>query len=152
MEGTDFISMVMRLPPAFRFLACSLSGGHLGVKIEQLFQTLGIVLEAAADINALQNLVVTLMRRSQVGWHVVGVVEIGDCGREMVLARQQDVLSAAREISLVLVSKGREQETYSSRGYWSTRIASPDARRRWRSKHSASLDEISEIFKSLDRA
>ena len=95
----------MRLPPPFVFLACSLSRGHLGVKLEQLFQPLGIVAEAAADIDALQHLVVALMRLAQVGGHVLGIIEIGDRRREMRLARQQDVLGAAGQVGLVLLGE-----------------------------------------------
>ena len=120
MEGTDFISIGHAPASAFRFLGRSRRSGHLGVEIEQLFQPLGIVLEAAADIDALQHLVVALMRRAQVGGHVVGIVEIGDGRREMVLARQQDVLGAARQVGLVLFGERRERETCSSRVYWSS--------------------------------
>jgi hypothetical protein len=41
--------------------------GHLGVEFEELFQPLGVVLEAAADVDALQRLVVALVSGAQVG-------------------------------------------------------------------------------------
>src|SRR5579875_3854914 len=49
-------------------------GGHPGVKLEQLFQPLGVVAEAAPDIDAFQDLVVPLMRRAQIGGHRVRIV------------------------------------------------------------------------------
>ena len=95
----------MRVPPPFVFLAAPVAGGHFRVKLEQLFQPLGVVLEPAADIDALQHLVVALMRRAQVGGHGVGVIEIGDRRREMRLARQQDILGAAGQVGLVLLGE-----------------------------------------------
>lgn len=75
---------------------------HLGVKLEQLFEALGIVLETAADGDALQRLVVPFMGLAQVGGHLLGIVKIGDCSGEMGLASQQDVLRATGEVGLVL--------------------------------------------------
>ena len=98
----------MRSPPPLRLLGRSVRCGHLGVQLEQLFQPLGVVAEAAADVDALQHLVVALVRLAQVGGHIVGIVEIGDRRREMRLARQQDVLGAAGQVGLVLFGERRD--------------------------------------------
>ena len=98
------------LPCVFCLLAGEAAAIILGVEVEQLFQPLGIVLEATTDVNALQHLVVAIMRRTQVGGHGVGIVEIGDGGRKVVLSRQQDVLGTTREVSLVLLRQRRNRE------------------------------------------
>ena len=90
---------------AVAFFGCSLPRSHLGVEFEQLFQPLGVVPEAAADVDALQHLVVALVRLAQVGGHGLGIVEIGDRRREMRLARQQDVLGAAGQVGFVLLGE-----------------------------------------------
>ena len=72
-----------------------LAGGHFGVELEQLFQPLGVVLEPAADIDALQHLVVALMRRAQIVGHGVGIVEIGD-RRGKCASRAKRMSSAQR--------------------------------------------------------
>src|SRR5690606_27336820 len=64
-------------------------GGPLGVGFEELFEARGLVLEAAADVDALQGLVVALVGRAEVGGHGVGIVEIGDGCREVCLAGEQ---------------------------------------------------------------
>ena len=137
MEGTDFISIGHAPASAFRFLAGPGRRGHLGVKLEQLFQPLGVVPEAAADIDALQHLVVALMRLAQVGGHVVGVVEIGDRRREMCLARQQDVLGAAGQVGLVLLGQCRDGKGVPAEGVGVARNRFPACRKQSRSKRDA---------------
>ncbi len=86
--------------------ACAHLRGHLRIHLEQLFQPLGVVAEAAADIDAFQHLVIALMRGAEVGGHFFGIAEVGDgggkhCGdrvREALEAvddGQQDILGAA---------------------------------------------------------
>jgi hypothetical protein len=89
---------------------CGLAFGrdHFGVKLEQLFQSFGVVAEPAANIDALKDLVIALMCHAQVGGHVFRIVQIGDRRRKMRLARQQDVLGAAGQISLVLLREHRD--------------------------------------------
>src|ERR1035437_1776485 len=82
-------------------------GGHFSIEIKQLFEPLGIVLKAASDVDALQNLVVTIMCLAQVIRHCFGVVEVGDRCREIVLTRQEDVLGASSEIFFVFVGEPR---------------------------------------------
>lgn len=72
------------------------------MEAEQFFQPLGVVLEASSNADASQHFVSALMRRPQVGGHLIGRLKIGDGHGEMMLLRQQDVLGAAHEISLVL--------------------------------------------------
>ena len=104
------------LASAFLFFVAALRGGHLGVKLEQLFQPLGVVAEAAADIDALKHLVVALMRLAQIGGHVLGIIEIGDGRRKMRLARQQDVLGAAGQVGLVLLGERRDRKGVPAKG------------------------------------
>lgn len=49
---------------------------HLGVEIKELLQSLRVVLEAPADIDALQHLVVALVRGPEVGRHGLRVIEL----------------------------------------------------------------------------
>ncbi len=76
---------------------------HLRVHLEQFFQPLGVVLEAAADIDAFQHLVVAVMRGAKVVGHLCGVIEIGDGGGEMRLARQQDVFGSSGQVGALLL-------------------------------------------------
>ena len=47
-------------------------GGHLGVEFQELFQPFGVVLEAAAEVDALERLVVALEGFAEVGGHFTG--------------------------------------------------------------------------------
>jgi hypothetical protein len=58
------------------------------VKCKQPFQAFCVILETATDVNALQYFVIALVRSAQIVRHGVGVIEIGDGGGEMVLARE----------------------------------------------------------------
>src|SRR5690606_15032455 len=73
-------------------------GGHLGVEGEKGFEALGVVFEAAADVDAFESLVVAVVGGAQIGRHFVGIVEIGDGGGEMRLAGEQDVFRATRQV------------------------------------------------------
>jgi hypothetical protein len=73
---------------------------HLGVKLKQLFQPLGVVLEAAADVDALQHFVVALVGMSQVVRHGVRVVQVGDGGGEMRFAASR--MSSAQRVRSAL--------------------------------------------------
>ena len=44
----------------------SLRAGHFGVEFEQLFEAFGVVFEAAADVDAFQDLVVSIVRGAKV--------------------------------------------------------------------------------------
>ncbi len=77
-------------------LRCGGVGGHFGVELEEFFEALGVVLEAAAEVDALQGLVVALVGGAEVGGHFFRVVEVGDGRREMRLQRQQDALRAMK--------------------------------------------------------
>ena len=81
--------------PDALFIPAVFGADHLGVQLEQLFQPLGVVAEAPADVDALQRLVVALVRFAQVGGHFVWIVKVGDRRREVRFARQQDVFGAA---------------------------------------------------------
>ena len=71
---------------------------------------------------------------AQVVRHVVGVVEIGDRRREMVLTRQQDVLGAAGQVSLVLLGQRRDGKGVPAEGVGIARSRFSACRRRSRSK------------------
>src|SRR3546814_10093057 len=86
-------------------LGLSFPGGHLRIQLKQLFQSFGIVLKSTADIDALQHLVIAVVSGSQVVRHLLGVIEISDCRREMRLTRQEDVFGAAGQVSLILDRK-----------------------------------------------
>ena len=88
----------------------SVWASHPGIKLKQLFQPLGVILEAAADVDALQRFIVALVGFAQVGGHVAGVVEVGNGGREMCLARQQDILGAAGQVGFVLFGERGDWE------------------------------------------
>ena len=45
-----------------RHIGGSLPGGHLGVEVEEFIQPLSVVLNAAANVDAVQSLVVPLVR------------------------------------------------------------------------------------------
>ena len=137
MEGTDFFSSVMRCALAFASSWPCPAERSSWCRVEQLFQPLGVVLEAAADVDALQHLVVALMRLAQVGGHVVGIVEVGDRRREMRLARQQDVLGAAGQVGLVLLGERRNGKGVPAERVGVARIASSACRRRSRSRPDA---------------
>ena len=92
-------TMVMRLNslmPLPRFT-------HVDVKLEELLQPFRVVTEVAADVDALENLVVTLMRCAEILRHLRGIVEFGDRRREVRLAREQNVLGAGGEVGSVLL-------------------------------------------------
>ena len=89
---------------------CAFACRHLGVHVEQFLQQLGVVLEAAADIDALQHFVIALMGMAQVFGHGVGVIEIGNGFWPMGLTGQQNIFGAAREIGLVLFGEWRHGE------------------------------------------
>jgi hypothetical protein len=78
---------------------------HLGIKLKQLFQPLGIVLETAADVDALQHFVVALVGAAQIFWQVAQVAQVGDSGGEMGFARKQDGLDAGDQIGSWLLSR-----------------------------------------------
>jgi hypothetical protein len=100
-EGTDWTFVAHALAPALRFLPWPVQRlSHLGIEVEQLLQPLGVVLEAATDVDALQHFVIALMRRAQVSGHGLGVIEVGNGRREMMLPRQQDVLAQRVRSSL----------------------------------------------------
>jgi hypothetical protein len=94
--------------PRFPFSWLAPALRHFGVEFEQLFEPLGIVFEPPPDIDALQHLVVALMRFSQIGGHLLRVIEVGDGRREMCLARQQNVLRATGQVGLVLLGQRRD--------------------------------------------
>src|SRR3546814_13182510 len=60
--------------------------------------------------SALQHLVVALVGFAKIGGHLFRGVEVGDGGREMRLAGQQNGLSAAGEIDLVLFGQRGDRE------------------------------------------
>lgn len=56
------------------------------------------------------------MRGAQVGGHRLGVVEVGDGGGEMRLAREQDNLGAAGEVRLVRLGEPGDGEGVPAEG------------------------------------
>src|SRR6266496_4122931 len=82
--------------------------GHFGVEIEELFQALGIVFEAATDINALQHFVVALMRLAQIRGHVIRIVELRHSRWVMGFAGQDNFLRAACEVSPIFLGELRQ--------------------------------------------
>src|SRR3546814_1712324 len=72
-----------------------LCAGHFGVEFEQFFEALGVVFEAAADVDAFEDLVVAIMRVAVGFGHLLRIVELGDGLGEMRLAGAADVLCAA---------------------------------------------------------
>ena len=96
------------------FVLTAVGRGHLRIKVEQLFQPFGVVLEAAPDINALKNFVVRSCARE--GRRAcLGVIEISDGGRKMFFPRQQDVFGAARKVGLVLLCQRRDGKVFQPR-------------------------------------
>src|SRR3546814_14295069 len=96
--SSDVCSSDLRCCPRLPFLRRSRRCGHLGIEVEQLFQPLGIVAKPPPDIDAFQHLVVALMGFAQIGGHLFGVIKVGDSGRKMRLARQQDILLTTGKI------------------------------------------------------
>lgn len=84
---------------------------HPGVEFEQLFEPLGVVPEPAADIDAFERLVVSLMGMAQIIGYLFRGVEIGDGCGEMRLARQQYVFGASRQIGFVLFGEPGDGES-----------------------------------------
>jgi hypothetical protein len=82
---------------------------HFGVCLKQLFQPLGVVLETAADVDALQHFVVTPWAWRGLSGIGLRVVPADDGGREMRLASQQVVFGADGEVGLVLLGEQGER-------------------------------------------
>ena len=81
-----------------RFL-CS----HFALEGEEFFQALGVVFEAAADVDAFQDFVVAFVRVAQVFRHRAGGVEVGDGFREVHFAGKKNGGGAFRQVGLVLL-------------------------------------------------
>jgi len=96
--------VLFRLPCQIAGLAGGVLGsGHARVKVEQFFEAFGVVLEAAADIDAFQYLVVALVRVTKVGRHFTWFIEFSDGCRKVRLPCEQNVLGAARQVHFVLL-------------------------------------------------
>src|ERR1700722_2351802 len=64
------------------------------------------------------------MRCAQVVGHSGGVVKVGDGRREMMLARQQNVLGAASQVGFVLIGERRDREGVPAEGVGIREISS----------------------------
>jgi hypothetical protein len=113
-------------------------GPEYAVEVEQLLKPLGIILEPATDVDALQNLVIALMCMAQVLWHVVWVIEVGNRRREVRLPSQEDVFSTARKVQPCSSPSMSGEGKCSNQAYWSSGIESPTCRKRSQSRPSAS--------------
>ena len=83
----------------------------------QVFQTFGVVFEAAADVDALKGFVVGLVCGAEVAWQAfLGVVEFGQGGGEMGFAGEQDVLGAAGQVSPLLLGQLGQREGVPAQG------------------------------------
>src|SRR3546814_12554246 len=82
-----------------------LCAGHFGVEFEQFFEALGVVFEAAADVDAFEDLVVAIMRVAEVFGHLLRIVALGDGLGEMRLAGEEDVLCAAGQVAFVQIGR-----------------------------------------------
>ncbi|MEZ7956276.1 MAG: hypothetical protein QMC23_05235 [Rubritalea sp.] len=60
--------------------------GHFGVELEEFFQSLGIVLEAATDVDPLQGLIIPLESLAQIFRQGLWFIQIRDCRRKVCLA------------------------------------------------------------------
>lgn len=92
--------------PSFLYLFI----GHLGIQLKQLLEPFGVVFETATDVDALQHFIVAFVGGAKVIRHGVGIVEVGNGGGKMCFAGQQNVFSAAGEISFVLFGQRRNGE------------------------------------------
>src|SRR3546814_14344483 len=79
-----------------------LCAGHFGVEFEQFFEALGVVFEAAADVDASEDLVVAIMRVAEVLGYLLRNGELGDGIGAMRLASEEDVLCAAGQGDLMV--------------------------------------------------
>lgn len=86
--------------------------GHLRIHLGQLFQPFGVVLKAAADVDAFEDHVVAVVGGAQVFGHLFGVVEARYGGGEVRLAGEEDVFSAGSQVGLVLFGQGGDGEGF----------------------------------------
>ena len=89
---------------------------HLRIKLKQFFQPLGVVLETATDVDALQHFVVALVGVTQVVRHGLRVVQVGDRGGEVRFAGQQDVFGAGSQVGFVLLGEQGDGEGVPAEG------------------------------------
>jgi hypothetical protein len=84
--------------------------GHFSIKLKQLFQPLGVVFEAATDVDAFEHFIISIVCFTQIFRHFIGSIEIGDRGWEMRFTGEQDIFGAAGEVGFVLVGEGGDGE------------------------------------------
>ena len=89
---------------------------HLRIKLKQLFETLGVVLETAADIYPLKRFIIALMGGAEVLRHGLGVIEVSNGGGEMRLPGEEYVLGATRQVCLVFLGELRDGEGVPAKG------------------------------------
>src|SRR5437879_1846477 len=88
---TSFTARGLAVFTSGTFLWGRLFRDYFGVEFKELFQSLGIILEASADVDALQCLVVSVVGLTQVSRHCLRIVKICNCRREMLLACEENV-------------------------------------------------------------
>ena len=86
------------------------------IQPKQLLQPFRIVLEAAANHDALQALIVAIMGMAEIFGHLFGIVELGHGGGEVGFAGQEDVFSAAGEVCPVFLGEFGEGEGVPAEG------------------------------------
>jgi hypothetical protein len=115
LSGVDIVNRPLR--PGGRVRRC-----HLCVEIEEFLEALCVIAKSAADVDALENFIVSFMGVTEIVGHFVGVVKFSDRRRKVDLTGQQDVLGAPGQFGFVPFRQVWDRKSVPSKGIGVTEV------------------------------